>query len=135
MYNNILVPIVFDHEHDHSRGLRFAATVAGPSAKTTLLHVIEKLPTYVISYIPEKVSQKLHTKLQEEMNNLLKDLPGAEGEIIIGHPGRTIIDYANKNSVDLIIVESHRPGLEDYFLGSTAGYIVRHAKCAVHVIR
>jgi nucleotide-binding universal stress UspA family protein len=135
MYNKILVPIVFDHEHDHSRALRFAAIVAGPSAKTTLLHVIEKLPTYVISYIPEKASQNLHNELQQEMNSLLKDIPGSDGKIITGHPGRTIIDYANQNSVDLIIVESHRPGLEDYFLGSTAGYIVRHAKCAVHVIR
>ncbi len=135
MYCNILVPTVFDHEHDHSRGLRFAAIVAGPNAKITLLHVVEKLPTYVISYIPEKVSQSLRTELQEEMNSLLKDIPDAESKIITGHPGRAIIDYANKNSVDLIIVESHRPGLEDYLLGSTAGYIVRHAKCAVHVIR
>jgi universal stress protein F len=25
--------------------------------------------------------------------------------------------------------------LQDYFLGSTAGRVVRHAQCSVHVIR
>ncbi len=135
MYNNILIPIVFDHERDHSKGLQVASMVAGPNTETTLLHVIEKLPSYVMSYIPEKVSDTLHTELLEEMNSLLKDIPGATGKIITGHPGRTILDYANENSVDLIIIKSHRPGVQDYFLGSTATYVVRHAKCAVHVIR
>ncbi len=135
MYNNILVPVVFDHENDHSRGLRLAAILAGPNAKITLLHVVERLPPYVATYFPEEVTQRLRTELCEDMRSLLETVPGAEGKIVAGHSGRTINDYANKNSVDLIIVESHRPGLEDYFLGSTAGHIVRHAKCAVHVLR
>ena len=41
----------------------------------------------------------------------------------------------NAQGVDLIIVASHRPGLQDYFLGSTAAKVVRHAKCSVLVIR
>jgi len=39
------------------------------------------------------------------------------------------------HAVDLIVIASHRPGLKDYFLGSTAGRVVRHSPCAVHVIR
>ncbi|WP_371932559.1 universal stress protein [Pararhizobium sp. IMCC21322] len=46
-----------------------------------------------------------------------------------------MVEYAESNGVDCIIIASHRPGLQDYFLGSTAARVVRHAHCAVHVIR
>ncbi|WP_245271088.1 universal stress protein [Hoeflea phototrophica] len=51
------------------------------------------------------------------------------------HPGSTIVEYAAAHEIDCIIIASHRPGLQDCFLGSTASRVVRHAKCAVHVIR
>ncbi len=135
MYKNILVPIVFDDEKDHSKGLKFATLLGGPDAKITLLHVVERLPTYVSSYIPEGTTERLHGELQEQMHRLVQDIPGAHGKIITGHSGRTIVEYADSHGVDLIIIESHRPGVQDYFLGSTAGHIVRRAKCSVHVIR
>ncbi len=135
MYKNILIPIVFDHEIDQAKGLQLAAKVGGSEAELTLLHVIERLPAYVKSYIPESITHNLRVELLKEMNDLVKDNPKAKGEIVSGHAGRAIIDYANANSVDLIVIKSHRPGVQDYFLGSTAGYVVRHAKCAVHVLR
>ncbi len=134
MYDNILIPVVFEGDHNHTKALQIAS-LAGPNAKITFLHVIEQLPTYVISYVPEGASEDLRDELQEHMNNLTSNLPNAEGKIITGHSGRSITDYADKNAVDLIVVQSHRPGFGDYFLGSTAGHIVRHAKCSVHVIR
>lgn len=134
MYKNILIPVVFDREHDHSRAFRMAA-LAGADAKVTLLHVMELLPDYVTTYIPEGTTQELRGELQVEMDRLVAEVPGAEGKVVTGHAGRSIAAYAEKNDVDLIIVESHRPGFSDYFLGSTAGHIVRHVKCAVHVIR
>ncbi|MET0093936.1 MAG: universal stress protein [Sedimenticola sp.] len=30
---------------------------------------------------------------------------------------------------------AHRPGLSDFFLGSTAARIMRYANCSVHVLR
>jgi len=42
---------------------------------------------------------------------------------------------AKEKDVDLIIIASHRPGLQDYFLGSTAAKVVRHATCSVLVVR
>lgn len=49
--------------------------------------------------------------------------------------GRVITEYANKSDIDCVVIGSHKPGLRDYFLGSTAARVVRHAKCAVHVLR
>ena len=135
MYHNILIPIVFDSEHRHERARAAAASLSAPDAKITFLHVLETLPTYVVAYIPEQASERLRAEMNVEMQSLIKDIPGARGEIINGHSGRAIIDFASKNLADLIIVESHRPGFGDYFLGSTAAYIVRRASCAVHVIK
>ena len=55
--------------------------------------------------------------------------------LLNGHSGRTITDHARKIGADCIIVGSHKPGLSDFLLGSTAARVVRHAPCAVHVLR
>ena len=135
MYKNILIPIVFDEADGHSESLECAAAVSEAGTNITLLHVIENLPSYVVAYLPEKATDRLRTELRGEIEKLVKKVPGAKGEIITGHAGRAIIDYANAHSVDLIVIKSHRPGFQDFFLGSTAAYVVRRAQCAVHVIR
>lgn len=57
------------------------------------------------------------------------------GVVVEGHSGRTILDYAEETGSDLIVIASHRPGMGDMLMGSTATQVVRHAKCAVHVLR
>ena len=88
-----------------------------------------------MSYITQELQNELRVALHNELEKLAKRLPGAEGHVVEGHSGRTILEYANEYRNDLIIIASHRPGLEDYFLGSTASHVVRHASCAVHVVR
>ena len=46
-----------------------------------------------------------------------------------------IAEMAEKSAADLIVINSHRPGVQDYFLGSTASRVVRRAPCAVMVLR
>jgi nucleotide-binding universal stress UspA family protein len=55
--------------------------------------------------------------------------------VIKGHSGRSIIDVAVQKNADCIVIGSHKPGLIDYLLGSTAARVVRHAPCNVHVLR
>jgi nucleotide-binding universal stress UspA family protein len=135
MYHNILVPVVFDGDHDRSAPIKLAGILATPNAKITFLHVIEHVPAYAVSYISDDLQQELRVALRQEMDGLAKHLTGATGQIVEGHSGRTIVDYAKQSGIDLIIVASHRPELSDYFLGSTASHVVRHAACAVHVVR
>ena len=40
-----------------------------------------------------------------------------------------------ETNADLIVINSHKPGVEDYFLGSTASRVVRRAPCSVLVLR
>ena len=52
-----------------------------------------------------------------------------------GQPAREILDYAGEIGADLIVVASHDPGFADFFLGSVAASVVRHAHCSVLVAR
>jgi len=135
MYHNILVPIALDTEHDVSGPLKLARILATPEAKVTLLHVVEHIPGYALSYIPPDLLRETRIAIQAELDKLAADLPNAEGVVIEGHSGRSILDWAETNTPDLIIIASHRPGMQDLLLGSTASQVVRHAACAVHVVR
>lgn len=135
MYHNILVPIAFDSDRDMSAPLKLAELLATPNAEITLLHVVEHIPGYAISYMPADYLREARAAIQAQLDELAAQLPNAKGIVIEGHSGRSILDWAAENKPDLIIVASHRPGMQDLLLGSTAAQVVRHAACAVHVVR
>ena len=135
MYNNILVPISFDDERDMSSSLKVAQLLAAPDANITLLHVIEHIPNYAVSYMPENYLHEARVAIQGRLEDIAEPISNAKGVLIDGHSGRSILDWADDHSADLIILASHRPGMADLLLGSTAAKVVRHATCAVHVVR
>lgn len=135
MYHNILVPIAFDSERDTSAPLKLAQLLATPEAKITLLHVVEHIPGYAISYMPPDYLAEARKAIAGKLSDMAAELPNATGVVVEGHSGRTILDWAKENHPDLIIIASHRPGMSDLLLGSTAAQVVRNAPCAVHVVR
>lgn len=135
MYHNILVPISFDNERDTSAPMKLAKLLATPDAKITLLHVVEQIPGYAVTYMPSDYLVAARQAIQKELDTMAATLPNATGVVIDGHSGRSILDWAEQKKPDLIIVASHRPGMQDLLLGSTAAKVVRHATCAVHVVR
>ncbi len=135
MYKSILVPIALDHDRDTSAALTIARSLLAEGGKITALNVIDQLPSYATEYLPAD-----HAKTQEDgVANAVSEIVGGTDDVSVavvhGHSGRTIVEYAEDNGIDLIVIASHRPGLQDYFLGSTAARVVRHAPCAVHVVR
>ena len=135
MYSNILVPISFDEDRDALGALEIAGAIAAEGAKITLIHVMEQIPAYAISYMSADYMAQSRRAIEEELGQMAEGVPGAAGLVIDGHSGRAILDYAERDKTDCIIIASHRPGMQDLFLGSTASQVVRHATCAVHVIR
>ena len=135
MYHKILVPIAFDDERDRDDILAVVKTLAAEDAEVTFLHVIERVPGYALSYIPEDLLRETRAAITHALDALADQVPNGKGVVVDGHAGRTILDYAGTNEPDLIIVSSHRPGMQDLLLGSTASQVVRHAACAVHILR
>jgi len=135
MYSNILVPVSFDSERDSSGAIDIAKALSAEGAQITLIHVMESLPGYAIAYMPADMAAESRIAIEKELAEKGADLPNANVVVIEGHSGRTIVDWAAENDVDCIVIASHRPGMQDLLLGSTATAVVRHAKCAVHVLR
>ena len=136
MYKHILVPIVFDHHPSAEQAIGIAKALMADGGKITLLHVVEDIPSYAATMIPQDVwsdsIKHAHTNLKELAN---AHAPDAKVEVVQGHPSRAILDFSDGKGADCIVISSHKPGLEDYLLGSTAARVVRHAYCAVHVLR
>ncbi len=56
--------------------------------------------------------------------------------VIEGYPPKVIVERAREWSADFIFVGSHgHSAIARFFLGSVAGYVVRHAHCSVVIAR
>lgn len=135
MYQHILIAVALNTESDPKRELEVARMLADKKTRVTVLHVKEAIPPYAIAYMPEGYEKGLREAISTQLNDLAKGFENGHGVLVQGHSGRTILDWADENHVDCIILNSHQPNFGDYFLGSTAALVVRHAKCSVHVIR
>ena len=135
MYRNVLVPIAYDADHDPKAAIALAQVLTAKDGKITLLHVMDEVPSYALSYMPAGFRDETRVALSRDLAEKASLLKNATGLVIEGHSGRTILEWAEEHDVDCIVMASHRPGISDYFLGSTAARVVRHAPCAVHVMR
>jgi nucleotide-binding universal stress UspA family protein len=59
-----------------------------------------------------------------------------ESVILEGSPAREIVDFAEKNDIDVIVVGTlGKTGIERFLLGSVAGNVVRYSKKPVLVVK
>jgi nucleotide-binding universal stress UspA family protein len=135
MYKHILVPVSLDDDRDVERAIKVARKLAGKDGKITLLHVVEHIPGYAITYLSPEYLAERRKAVVAELKAMAANIPNGDSDVVTGHAGRTILDWAFKNNVDCIVIASHRPGMQDMLLGSTATQVVRHATCSVHVVR
>ena len=134
MYKKILVPMALTHNISPQM-LRVAHALCDAGGEIIALHVYETPQGSVSVYLDEDAVKAGFEKARALLMEKVKDSPDVTPKIVKGHSARTIIDFAADNDVDCIVMGSHKPGLSDYFLGSTAARVVRHAACAVHVNR
>lgn len=136
MFSNILIPVDLADIARAKDNLKRAAQLLDNKGKITLINVVEDIPTYVEFDLPENYAAKHLVQAQDHLENMVKNEGIKAGfDILRGKPGSAILDFAEENGVDLIIMASHKPELVDYLIGSTAARVVRHAKCSVMVIR
>lgn len=136
MFSNILIPVDLGDIARAKDNLKRAAELIEKNGKITLINVVEEIPTYVEFDLPENYAAQHVITAQDRLKNMVKtEKIKADFDILRGQPGSAIIDFAEQNGVDLIIMASHKPELMDYLIGSTAARVVRHAKCSVMVIR
>jgi nucleotide-binding universal stress UspA family protein len=136
----ILVPVDFS-EHS-GLSLRSAGEFARRyGARLQILHVVE-IPTYPYFYVPpetEILAERKETATKA-LAELVAEVIGetAEYEIFVsdGRAASEIIDFAEANGSDLVVIATHGlTGLERLLIGSTAEEVVRRAECPVLTVK
>ena len=136
MYKSVVIAAALFNEGATTRAaLKKARSLLDQGGRITLVHVIDEIPGYVAASIPR---EHLSVRRQEVESQLAALADGADNvDIVIreGQPAASILGAAKETNADLIMIASHKPGLSDYFIGSTAARIVRHAQTSVLVTR
>ena len=136
MFRTILVPIALDNKETGQKALEIAKGLREDGGAITLMHVLEEIPGWVMSQLPQGITEETRDEAVATLHQLAEGAgPGIEVTVVYGHAGRTIVDRAESLDADCIVISSHRPGLQDYFLGSTAATVSRHAQCSVLILR
>lgn len=142
MGNHILIPV--DGSEQAHGACAFVAKDY-PDADTTLLHIINPaeagysvqagLPTF-----SEEWYERQKERAEEIFEEVEPDLEGGDGtvnrETEIGKPTNAIVEFAEANDVDQIVMGSHgRSGVSRILLGSVAETVIRRSPVPVTVVR
>ena len=132
---NILVPIDLSENSIHSFNLGCALSNQSGGI-LHLMHVIK--PHYSSgSLINEDNLKKLKThNVKEELHKFIHEIPHPEANIVqvikFGEPIKEILEYADKNTIDLIIVNSHGwSGRLNTAMGNIATKIFKYSSVPV----
>lgn len=75
----------------------------------------------------------------KQLEKFVNDNPadGVAFEIVVrkGAVHRQILKLAEERQVDLIVMDSANPKIQDYLLGTIASHVVTHARCSVYIVR
>lgn len=137
MYSHVLVPVADDEVPERTdAALAVARLIMAPGAKLTILHVREAIPGYIAPSIPPETLEEAERQAHAMVEAVAARAgPPAEPVVVTGHGGGAILRHAGRTGADCIVINSHRPEFQDVLFGSTAAHVVRHATCAVHVLR
>jgi nucleotide-binding universal stress UspA family protein len=138
MYERILVPT------DGSEGTRGALEHAIDLATTydAALHTVYVVDTHVgiDSSIPGTLDA-LEEAGENAIDEVIQQAEAAgvntiEGVVAQGAPHRAILDYVDKQDIDLVVMGTHgRTGLERYLLGSVTEKVIRLSDAPVLTVR
>ena len=90
--------------------------------------------------MPPEFYQENEDRARETLRSLIQPSWGKPSQVVTavrwGSPVEAIVDYADEQQIDLIVIATHgRTGLSHVLLGSVAERIVREAPCPVLTIR
>ena len=137
MYGRIIVAVDLDHRGQSKALLAKARALLDAGGEIRLLHALDSLPGFISAELPAEIGERQRAEAMVELRALID--PALPERVVPdlrhGAPAGQIIAAATETGADLILLASHKPGLSDYFIGSTAARVVRHAPCSVLVSR
>jgi nucleotide-binding universal stress UspA family protein len=136
VYKTVLIPIDLSHAEVGKAMIGAAKRISGEGVQIILTNVVEDIPSYAAAELPGGFLKKSIQSAREALEEIAKEANVQTSvEVRSGQVYRSILAAAEERNVDLIVIGSHRPGFQDFLLGSTAARVVRHATCTVLVVR
>lgn len=141
MTTTILIPVDLQEEHPAwlPEAVRFARAFGG---RVVLQHVVDYVPTlFPVEMPPDYQMPQIEFVQASALRRLEKLVALFEGldvtpVVDVGGAAREIIDRAEREGADHIVLASHSRGtLARMVLGSVAERVVRHAPCPVTIVR
>jgi len=139
MLNKILVAT---DGSDHARkAIEYASDIAAKYEATVyLIHVVSPLPSMpevdvqAIRDNQQKIAKEIIEEAEREIKN--KGVETYQSTILQGQPAQEIIEFARKNSVDMIVMGSHGAGkMELLMLGSVSTKVCHLADCTCVTVK
>jgi nucleotide-binding universal stress UspA family protein len=138
----ILVPVDFSDCSRH--GVAYAKGLAKQfHATLVLLHSVyfqyqvtgEEFARYDYPLLVQEADKAAHQQMRELVSATESDGIKVEPLVEMGHAGEQICERARSHGADLIVTSTHGwTGFKHVLLGSTAEYVVQHARCPVLVV-
>jgi nucleotide-binding universal stress UspA family protein len=138
-FKKILVPVDLGEDSSWKEALPTAIDQAQHAGGE--LHIVTVVPDEPpqLAWLPEDYSAKMiayaNAQLEKLIETTIPEQTKAEKHVRQGAIYREIVKLSQEIGADLIIMASHRPELKDFLLGPNAARVVRHAECAVLVVR
>jgi nucleotide-binding universal stress UspA family protein len=151
MFKRLLVPL--DGSRLSSRAIVYATEVARHfGAEITLLHVVHPTTPVPVTtgMVPGDTEITIQAALEADKKNVSSAKRYLRGkvrsirntglsgsyEVIRGNPTQSILDFAKKYKIDLVIMTTHgKGGLKRVIMGSVADRIIRESGKPVLVVR
>lgn len=144
MIRKILV--AYDNGNKSKKALEFAVDIAKSCGAEITLFTSVKMPDYIKSFANHEWQEKLEEQSQDYFRNALNEAAenvkkqGLDVKMVIlrENPGESIVRFAEKEKIDLIIIGCHnRSSIERFLLGlgSVSNYVINHANCPVLVVK
>jgi nucleotide-binding universal stress UspA family protein len=111
-----------------------------------IIHVLEPEPTYTaygmtpeefpaIQVFQNESQRRAEARLNDAVTTAKRLLKDVRAELIVGSPLHSIIDYAETQKADLVVIGTHGHGaVAALLIGSVAEGLVRKAICPTLVI-
>jgi nucleotide-binding universal stress UspA family protein len=137
MYPFRKILVATDFGESSARALELATGLAREyGADLTIVHAVELLiPPYPVALMadPATIEASAQQGLDSVVERIQEVLPQARGVLLLGNPAEKIIEHAEHEGVDLVVVGTHgRRGPSRWLMGSVAEKVVR--SCHVPVL-
>jgi universal stress protein F len=144
MLQKLLVPIDLGEPELAGRAIQEAQRLAMAfDGELRLVNVQSLVPIRFLDYVQADFDKDLERNVRKALEAELAALAEKvdlshrrlSSVVLFGPVHHSVLEEAERWGADLILISSHRPGMERFLIGSTASAIVKQAKCSVLVLR